>query len=277
MNYRHAFHAGNFADVLKHTVLLALLDALTRKHTPLCFVDTHAGAGQYDLTATEARRTGEALGGIERLRQAGHLPDLLQRYVGLVQAQPDGAYPGSPLLAAAAMRAQDSAQLCEIQSDEVHALQHLFRDDARLHVHQRDGYAALKALLPPHERRGLVLIDPPYEQQEAEFRSIRRSLKTALLRWPTGIYAIWYPIKLRRHVAPFHRWLSQCGSRRVLAAELLIHPDDSPLRLNGAGMAIINAPWQFDRRMREVLPAMARHLGDGTTTQRLLQLVDDAE
>ncbi len=276
MNYRHVFHAGNFADVLKHSVLLALIDALTHKDTPLCFIDTHAGAGRYDLAAAEARKTGEAIEGIERLRLAERLPDLLQRYVDTVKAQPDGFYPGSPLLAATWLRAQDSAQLCEIQGDETRALRRLFAGDTRVHVHDRDGYAALKALLPPRERRGLVLIDPPYEQQDAEFRVIQQSLQVALQRWPNGVYAIWYPIKLRRHIAPFHRWLSRCGSRRVLAAELLLHPDDSPLRLNGAGMAIINAPWQLDRRMREILPAMARHLGEKATRYSLLHLVDEA-
>lgn len=276
MNYRHAFHAGNFADVLKHTVLLALIDALCRKSAPFCFIDTHAGAGRYDLTADEAQKTRESIDGIARLNQAGPLPPLLQRYVDAVKVQPSGFYPGSPLLAATLMRAGDSAHLCEIQPDEVARLRRLFDGDPRVHVHARDGYEALKALLPPRERRGLVLIDPPYETQDDEFRTIQSALETALQRWPTGIYAIWYPIKLRRTIAPFHRWLTGCGSRRVLAAELLLHPDDSPLRLNGAGMAVINAPWQFDRLLADTLPDMARHLGErGATQHRLLRLVDE--
>jgi 23S rRNA (adenine2030-N6)-methyltransferase len=133
----------------------------------------------------------------------------------------------------------------------------LFRGEPRVHVHQRDGYEALKALLPPKEKRGLVLIDPPYEAQEAEYKLIEQALKSALQRWPTGMYAVWYPIKLRSQVQPFLRGLQRIGARRVLRAELLVHPDDSPLRLNGAGMVILNAPWNLDDVLREPLRALA--------------------
>ena len=274
MNYRHAYHAGNFADVLKHSVLFALIEALKAKDTPFAFIDTHAGSGCYALDSEEAGKTGEYRDGISRLlfpdlhqqrAEQGALPPLLRHWLDAVLALPGNEhglkmYPGSPLQAAMAMRATDSAQLCEWHPEEASRLRELFHHDRRVHVHHRDGYEALKALLPPKEKRGLVLIDPPYEAQESEFRLIEEALKAALQRWPNGMYAVWYPIKLRSQVQPFLRWLQHCGARRVLKAELLIRPDDSPLRLNGSGMAIINAPWNLDQVLREPLHAMARLL-----------------
>ncbi|MBE1161701.1 23S rRNA (adenine(2030)-N(6))-methyltransferase RlmJ [Dyella acidiphila] len=275
MNYRHAYHAGNFADVLKHSVLFALIQALQAKDTPFALIDTHAGSGCYALDSEEAGKTGEYRDGIVRLlfpdlqrgdgRAKQTLPALLRHWLDAILALPGNEhglklYPGSPLQAARAMRSGDSAHLCELHPDEAQLLRELFHDDPRVHVHNRNGYEALKGLLPPKEKRGLVLIDPPYEAQEAEYRLIEATLKAALQRWPTGIYAIWYPIKQRSQVQPFLRWLQHSSARRVLRAELLVHPDDSPLRLNGSGMAILNAPWNFDQVLREPLQAMARLL-----------------
>jgi 23S rRNA (adenine2030-N6)-methyltransferase len=282
MNYRHAYHAGNFADVLKHAVLVALLDALKAKPTPFCYIDTHAGSGRYDLKGGEARRTGESEEGVGLLKAATGLPPLLWSWLEAVKAvneDPDTVryYPGSPLIAAQSMRPGDSAQLCELQGDEAAALRQLLRSDSRMHVHQRDGYEALKALVPPREKRGLVLIDPPFEAQDVEFRTIEKALKDALLRWPTGVYAIWYPIKLRSHVQPFHRWLTKCGARRVLMAEILLQPDDSSLRLNGAGMVIVNAPWKLDETLRDTLKVLPRLLSkDGKDAEyKLKWLIDE--
>jgi 23S rRNA (adenine2030-N6)-methyltransferase len=155
------------------------------------------------------------------------------------------------------LRPNDSAQLCELHTEEASKLRDLFRGNPQVHVHQRDGYEALKALLPPKEKRGFVLIDPPYEAHEAEYKLIEKALKEALLRWPTGVYAVWYPIKLRSQVQPFLRGLQRSEAKRVLRAELLVHPDDSPLRLNGSGMVILNAPWNLDDVLREPLRALA--------------------
>ncbi|HEV2623317.1 MAG TPA: 23S rRNA (adenine(2030)-N(6))-methyltransferase RlmJ [Frateuria sp.] len=274
MNYRHAYHAGNFADVLKHVVLSALIEALKAKPTPFAVIDTHAGSGCYALEGKEAQKTGEWREGVGRLlfpdvgphaEAGGALPPLLRRWLDGLLALPGNEhgsklYPGSPMQAALAMRDTDSVQLCELHPEEAARLRELFHHDRRIHVHQRDGYEALGALLPPKEKRGLVLIDPPYEAQEAEYRLIEQALKAALARWPTGVYAVWYPIKLRSQVQPFLRWLGHCGARRVLRAELLVHPDDSPLRLNGSGMAILNAPWKLDEALREPLRALARLL-----------------
>jgi 23S rRNA (adenine2030-N6)-methyltransferase len=261
MNYRHAYHAGNFAHVLKHTVLQALIESLQAKPAPFCYIDTHAGSGNYPLEGVEARKTGEHKDGIARLHPAEKVPALLQRWrAGILSGEGNEGglkfYPGSPLQVARLLRPNDSAQLCELHAEEAARLRHLLHRDPRMHVHQRDGYEALKALLPPKEKRGLVLIDPPYEAQEAEYRTIEQALKTALQRWPTGIYAVWYPIKLRSQVQPFLRGLQRIGARRVLRVELLVHPDDSPLRLNGSGMAILNAPWNLDDVLREPLRAL---------------------
>ena len=294
MNYRHAYHAGNFADVLKHSVLFALIEAMQAKPTPFAFIDTHAGSGCYALDSTEAGKTGEYKDGISRLlfpdlypnnannSKAQALPPLLRRWLDAILRLPGNdhglkLYPGSPLQAANAMRDIDSVQLCELHPEEATRLRDLFHHDHRVHVHQRNGYEALKALLPPKEKRGLVLIDPPYEAQDSEYRVIEKALKAALERWPTGVYAVWYPIKLRSQVQPFHRWLQNCGARRVLRAELMVHPDDSPLRLNGSGMVILNAPWKLDDALRDSLRAMAPMLSQERPAQwRLDWLVQDS-
>jgi 23S rRNA (adenine2030-N6)-methyltransferase len=278
MNYRHAYHAGNFADVLKHTVLQALIESLQAKPAPFCYIDTHAGSGNYPLEGVEARKTGEHKDGIARLHPAEKVPALLQRWrAGILSGEGNEGglkfYPGSPLQVARLLRPNDSAQLCELHAEEAARLRHLLHRDPRMHVHQRDGYEALKALLPPKEKRGLVLVDPPYEAQEAEYRTIEQALKAALQRWPTGIYAVWYPIKLRSQVQPFLRGLRRIGARRVLRVELLVHPDDSPLRLNGSGMAILNAPWNLDDVLREPLRTLGELLTQDKPAQTRLDWI----
>jgi 23S rRNA (adenine2030-N6)-methyltransferase len=282
MNYRHAYHAGNFADVLKHTVLLALIEALQTKPTPFCYVDTHAGSGSYLLDGFEARKTSEHKDGITRLHPAEKVPPLLQRWRASIlggEGNEQGLkhYPGSPLQVARLLRPGDSAQLCELHTEEAARLRQLFHGNPQVHVHHRDGYEALKALLPPKEKRGLVLIDPPYEAQEAEYKQIEQALKSALLRWPTGVYAVWYPIKLRSQVQPFLRKLQHSGVKRILRAELLVHPDDSPLRLNGSGMVILNAPWNLDDVLREPLRALSSLLAQERPAEvKLDWLLDEA-
>lgn len=270
MNYRHAFHSGNFADVFKHAALLGLLDALRAKPAPFCYVDTHAARGIYDLRGDEAQRTGEFRDGIDRLLHAGNLPAALADYVARVRAfgvDADGTlarYPGSPLLARDKLRDNDAAILCEVQAEEAAALRAAVRGDARCAVHERDGYAALKALLPPAQKRGLVLIDPPFEAQGAEFETIQNALAAAFVRWPNAIYAVWYPIKRRETIVPFHRWLAaHAGNADVLVAELLLHADNSPLRLAGCGLAIVNPPWKFDAALHDWIPALTTLLAGG--------------
>lgn len=271
MNYRHAYHAGNFADVFKHAVLVELLASFLAKPAPMCYFDTHAGRGLYDLESDQATRTNEAAQGVLQLARATRLPPPLRTYLDLVRsinadvaAEGIRHYPGSPLIAGNLLRAQDRAILCELQDGEARSLATLFRDRASFHVHHRDGYEALRALLPPREKRGLVLIDPPFEAQEAEFGQIEVALDEALKRWPTGRYAVWYPIKLRRHIEPFHRWLRQRLPGKVLVAEFLLHPDNTGLRLNGCGLALVNPPWRIEIAIEAILEALRQHLAQAT-------------
>ena len=269
MNYRHGFHAGNHADVLKHVVLLALCDALTSKPAPCFALDTHAGRGLYALSGDEATRTGESEGGIARL--APGLDPLLDRYLAAVAAcraqHGDDAYPGSPWLLAHALRAEDRIAACELQPGEAEALKAVLTRDPRIAVHERDGYAAMKALLPPKAgatrlNRGLVLIDPPYEAQLAEFDTSLAAIRDGLTRWPQGMVALWYPIKLGRALASFHRRAATVPARSALRIELMVRRDDSPLRMNGSGLLVLNAPWQFDAALAQPLRILAQRLGE---------------
>ncbi len=278
MNYRHAFHAGNHADVLKHIVQLALIDSLKRKDSPFFVLDTHGGRGRYLLASEESRKTLEAEDGVMRLMSQPKLPEVVERYLKAVQADnPVGAmitYPGSPLLAAQALREQDRMAACELQPDEAEALKTLFAHDARVGVHEGDGYEKIRALIPPKVNgakigRGLVLIDPPYEAQDAEYARILAALKEILERWPQATCAVWFPIKQRRSILHFLRKASALPVRSALTIELLVRPDDSPLRLNGSGMLVLNAPYQFDRVVGPALPALRQHLGETGASTRL--------
>lgn len=260
VNYRHAYHAGNFADVVKHSFLLLLIEHLLKKDKPFCYLETHSGSGRYRLPEATAERVPEYVDGIERLLHARHLQGALLRYFRLIKGFNDSGemiprlrmYPGSPLIAAQLLRAQDRMLLCELHADEAESLQALFRGDSRAHVQARDGYQAISALLPPTPRRGLVLIDPPFERPD-EFSAIILALKTALQRWPLGIYAVWYPIKRRTDVQPFLRAASKLVCEEIISAELSVHPDDTNLRLNGCGMLILNPPYGFAQPAQELL------------------------
>ncbi|WP_420007342.1 23S rRNA (adenine(2030)-N(6))-methyltransferase RlmJ [Xanthomonas sacchari] len=285
MNYRHAFHAGNHADVLKHIVLLALLDAFKRKDSPFFVLDTHAGRGRYLFAASEARKTGEAVAGVLRLMGQPTLPEVVERYLRAVQADnPVGAlvaYPGSPLLVAQALRTQDRLAACELQPEEAAELKALFAHDRRVQVHTGDGYAAIKAFLPPKSGanrigRGLVLIDPPYEAQDAEYPLIVAALRETLSRWPQAVCAVWYPIKQRRSLQPFFRKAAALPVASALVAELQVRPDDSPLRLNGSGMLLLNPPWQFEQALAQALPPLKAHLGEAGASTRLEWLKREA-
>ncbi|MCF7223426.1 23S rRNA (adenine(2030)-N(6))-methyltransferase RlmJ [Marilutibacter chinensis] len=278
MNYRHAFHAGNHADVLKHVALLAVCDALIAKPAPLFAVDTHAGRGLYRLDADAARRTGEAADGIGRLLELPTQCAPVERYLQAVQAcrmaHGADAYPGSPWLLAHALREHDRIAACELQPEEAAALRTVFARDRRVAVHSRDGYAALKALLPPRIgetrfARGLVLIDPPYEAQLEEFDHALAALRQALERWPQAVYALWYPIKRRRALQPFLRRAAALPAKSSFVAELMVHPDDSPLRMNGSGLLLLNPPWQLDTALAAALPVLVDHLGRAGASWRL--------
>lgn len=273
VNYRHAFHAGNHADVLKHVVLLALCDALTRKPAPCFALDTHAGRGLYALDADAAQRTGEAGDGVARLLAAPAGDPAIARYLDAVAAcratHGAHAYPGSPWLLAHALRADDRIACCELRPEEAAALKANFRDDPRVAVHRRDGYAALKALLPPHVgsqryARGLVLVDPPYEAQLQEFDAALAALREGLARWPQACYALWYPIKRRRALQPFYREAAALPAQSALRVELLVRPDDSPLRMNGSGLLLLDPPYGLQATLASALPPLAAALAAET-------------
>lgn len=281
MNYRHAFHAGNFADVHKHVALVALLQAMVRKDKGFLFLDTHAGRGAYDLGSGAARRSDEATGGIGRLSGAAAAPigePEIEAFLEAVDAfrrerHERYAYPGSPLLAARWLRAQDRAALVEAEASEHVELRRELRDRSRIAVENADGFERLAAWLPPIERRALVLIDPPYEDSRADFDRAAAAAIDALARFPTCVIALWYPIKVERDSA---RWLNSLAAkvepRPLLVSELWIHPRDSRVGLNGSGVAILNPPYLLDERMRRWLPVLHGRLdaaGEGGCSVRL--------
>jgi 23S rRNA (adenine2030-N6)-methyltransferase len=263
MNYRHAFHAGNFADVLKHVVLVMLVEHLKKKPAPFFYLDTHAGRGLYDLSEAAAQRSGEYKDGIGRLLEtpAGGLPPELADYVRLVRESAGHgrsaitAYPGSPAIVAQLRRPNDRMVLAETLPQEATALRKALGRQRLLSVIESDGYAALKAHLPPRENRGLVLIDPPYES-ELEFDRVLAALGTAHERWPTGTYCIWYPRTGRAGPERFHRELERSGMRRILDVWLAVLPPDARVGMSGAGLVIVNPPWLLEERLRELLPSL---------------------
>ncbi len=285
MNYRHIYHAGNFADVVKHAVLALVLERLGAKPQPYFMLDTHAGVGRYDLGSEPAARTGEAADGIGRIAQAapGTVPAALAGYLGVVAALNGGTldqgvrwYPGSPRLARGLMRPGDRLVLAEAHPDDARALKREMAGEPQVQVHHRCGYEALKAFLPPPERRGLVLIDPPYEAADEASRAVS-GLAAAYRRWPTGVFLLWYPIKERAWVWRLHEALIETGIRRQLAIELTVHPEDDWRRLNGCGMIVINPPWQLENALAGLFPWLHDTLGAGAGAGRVEWLVPEGE
>ena len=287
MNYRHQFHAGNFADVLKHSVLLHLLRALQTKEKGLLYLDTHAGRGGYDLSAaasgTTLARKPEWPHGLGRLLGRSDLPPELASYLEAVQTfdratgsktplaasidEPPRFYPGSPWLAASHLRPQDRAILCERQPDEAAALTSEFAGRRRVSVQTMDGYTAVRATLPPPERRALVLIDPPFETTD-EWGSILGALEAGLARLPGGTFAVWYPLTTRARVDVFYRQLLAFRDLPpCYTVELLIGGEDAGLKLWGCGLLVINPPWgsarPLDTLARWLAPVLAQ--GPGAT------------
>lgn len=259
MNYRHGFHAGNFADVMKHALLLAILERLRAKAAGFLVLDTHAGTGLTALDGAAAGRTGEWRGGIGRLGH--HPPAALAPYVAAVTREP-GRYPGSPLLVRDAMRAQDRLVACELHPEDAAALRTNLAGDRRCAVHQRDGYAAIRAFLPPREhRRGLVLIDPPFEAPD-EWETLAAAIGDARARFAAGIVAAWYPIKGRAAARALGDRLVAAGVRDLVAYELLLRPPLDPARLNGCGVLVANNPYGLEAHAGALLAALASRLGD---------------
>jgi 23S rRNA (adenine2030-N6)-methyltransferase len=266
VNYRHAFHAGNHADVLKHAVLLFCLDALKRKEAPFAVLDTHAGAGRYDLGGEEAQRSPEWQGGIGRLWGWPEPPALVARLLAAVRAHnPDGdlsAYPGSPLLIANELRTDDVLKACELHPEEHAALKRTLPRAANVQVHARDGWEALGALLPPPQKRGLVLIDPPYEAPD-ELARAARALGPALKRFGHGMYLWWRPLKSESALAAADAEARGQGAREVLRADLWVSAPKSDGRLVGSSLYIINPPFGLEPALREALAPLSEWLAIG--------------
>jgi 23S rRNA (adenine2030-N6)-methyltransferase len=270
MNYRHAFHAGNHADVLKHVALLALCDTLMSKASPMFFWDVHAGAGVYDLAGDEAVKTGEADAGVAKVKALSTEP--LQKYLDAIAAckAQFGAnyYPGSPWLIQSRMREGDRLACTELHSEVVPLLRAAMKGDRRIAIHQADGYSQVRALLPPKDgvnrlNRGIVLLDPPYEAQLAEFTAAFAMVTEAMQRWAQGTYVLWYPIKRRRDLARIYRDAAALPAKSLLSIELLVREDDSPLRMNGSGLFIWNAPFLFDTKIEPSLHVLSEQMADG--------------
>src|SRR6266404_2407194 len=273
MNYRHAFHAGGFADVIKHIVLVRILTHLQDKPAAFRVIDTHAGAGLYDLAGDEARRGGEWLTGIARVMQARFsetTAPLVAPYLEIVRAfnpQRDlQAYPGSPLIARALLRPQDRLTACEVEPKARKRLIDALRRDSQARVVDLDGWVALPAFVPPNERRGLVLIDPAYEQKD--FERVAEGFAQAFAKWPTGIYLLWYPVKSRRASDQLARHVAGVAGAgaapgKCLRLEFSVAPQPAETGLTSAGVLIVNPPWTLAAELKAILLELEKPLGQG--------------
>ncbi|MDT8427417.1 MAG: 23S rRNA (adenine(2030)-N(6))-methyltransferase RlmJ [Pseudomonadales bacterium] len=269
LSYRHGFHAGNHADILKHLTLLALLDRLLDKQKPFSVIDTHAGRGIYDLGSDEARKTGEAEAGVGRLWQSQSTDPLLSQYLQLLSDFNPGSqlrrYPGSPAVIQSLLRADDRLSLIELHAREVALLRQNFHTDSRLAIHERDGFEGVLALCPPTPRRGLVLMDPPYEVK-TDYRQVLSVCEKLHRKWSTGIIAVWYPLLGRARDQG--GWLCERFAQKKFPAlnrlELTVGPQAEDLGMHGSGMLIINTPWQLPERMEAALQQLPTWLGDAT-------------
>ncbi len=273
MNYRHAFHAGNFADVLKHAVLALCIEHLKRKDKPFRYIDTHAGIGAYDLTSDMARRSPEWRDGAARVLAAdspGEVADALKPWRSVIEAMNSSgalnAYPGSPEIAARLLREGDRLHLCELHGEDARALDRRYRTDARVKVEAREGYAALSRLLPPRERRGLVLVDPPFEHRD-EMAHMAEAAVEAIPKWPGGTYVFWRPLKdlwaAERFDVGLADWLIEdleLEPEKILRADLWVSDLGADGKLAGAGVVVVNPPYTLEAALLPVLPWLCETL-----------------
>lgn len=267
LSYRHSFHAGNHADVLKHIVQSLILNALQQKETPLVYHDTHSGVGRYDLTHEWSEKTGEYKQGIGQLWQQTDTPTEIDSYLDAVKALNQGDelryYPGSPRIARAHLRSQDRMVLSELHPSDYPLLEQEFARDRQVAIYKQDGFARLKASLPPKERRGLVLIDPPYELAK-EYRDVVQAIAQSHKRWSTGIYAIWYPVVNRCDIEDMLDGLAKLGIRKILQIELGVAPDTNQRGMTASGMIVINPPWKLESEMQTILPFLKQAIAPAT-------------
>jgi 23S rRNA (adenine2030-N6)-methyltransferase len=260
MNYKHIYHAGNFADVAKHVGLIYCLDALKRKDAPFFVLDTHAGRGFYDMQAAEVQKSGEAERGIQRLIETSAQAAALADYFAAIRARRNkrlARYPGSPALIAGSLRTQDRALFVELLPAEARAAEREMESVGRVRTEIGDGYAALRAYLPPEERRGLVLIDPPYESVD-ELKTMLNAFADAYRRWHTGVFLMWYPIRSAIQRSLVHARFESLQIPKMLVADLAIHPDDAGVGLAGSGLLIVNPPYGADDYLRDAYTVIHR-------------------
>ena len=267
LSYRHSFHAGNHADVLKHIVQSLILNALKQKDKPFVYHDTHSGVGRYDLTHEWAEKTGEYKHGIARIWQQTDIPEELQSYLdaikGLNNDQNLRYYPGSPRVARTHLRQQDRMVLSELHPSDYPLLEQEFARDRQVSIYKEDGFKRLKASLPPKERRGLVLIDPPYELAK-EYRDVVQAIHHSHKRWATGIFAIWYPVVNRCDIEDMIDALEGLGIRKILQIELGVAADTSEHGMTASGMIVINPPWKLESQMQAILPFLKESIAPVT-------------
>lgn len=268
LSYRHSFHAGNYADVLKHIVQLLILEALQQKEKGFLYLDTHAGAGLYSLQSFEAEKTAEFTEGIGYLWERDDLPEIVRHYLQQVkQVNPKDKlnfYPGSPLLAANVLRPQDRAILTELHPSDYPLLRKNMQKFSNIQVKRENGFQQLKSILPPKERRGFVLIDPPYELKE-DYQLVVDAIVEGYKRFATGTYAIWYPVVLRQQIKKMIHSFEATQIRKILQIELGIRSDSTQRGMTASGMIVINPPWKLESQMREILPYLSEVLAPAGT------------
>ncbi len=266
LSYRHSFHAGNHADVVKHIVQSLILNSLKQKDKAFVYHDTHAGVGRYDLSHEWSEKTGEYKQGIARIWQQT-LPDEVSSYIQAIKdLNPNDElryYPGSPRVACAHLRSQDRMVLTELHPSDYPLLQQEFHRDRQVSMQQKDGFEHLKASLPPKERRGLVLIDPPYELAH-EYQDVVKAIEQSYKRWSTGIYAIWYPVVYRHTIDDMIAGLQDLGIRKILQIELSVAPDSDERGMTASGMIVINPPWKLASQMEQILPILQQAIAPAT-------------
>jgi|TARA_R110000772_G_scaffold249246_1_gene363431 23S rRNA (adenine2030-N6)-methyltransferase len=279
LSYRHAFHAGNFADVLKHSVLTLVLEYMTRKEKGFYYIDSHSGAGMYQLADEYAQKTGEYKDGIAKLIEQQDLPEAIEPYIDLVKGlnrdQDElSLYPGSPGIARQFTRRQDSAHLFELHPTDIEHLKEYCQRWNKSHVKQSDGYQGVLGLVPPPNRRGVVLIDPPYELKEDYLKAVR-TIVNAYKKFATGTYILWYPIVKRELVEQMQDAFVKSDVRNLLQVEYCQHADTQEYGMTGTGLFIVNPPWQLNSQLNEILPYLKTHLGSEESSYFVKQLIDE--
>ncbi len=280
LSYRHAFHAGNFADVLKHSVLSLVLDYMTRKEKGFCYIDSHSGAGMYQLTDEYAQKTSEYEDGIAKIINDDNAPESLEPYLSLIRSLNLNStlsndleiYPGSPGIAKAFVRRQDSSHLFELHPTDIQHLEDFCLRWRKVFVKQTDGYQGILGLLPPPSRRGVVLIDPPYELKEDYQKAVNTIIK-AYTKFSTGTYILWYPVVKREQVNAMENAFSKSSVKNVLQVEFCLENDNDEYGMTGTGLFIVNPPWQLAAQMTEVLPYLKEKMGNSDSHFAVTQLI----